>query len=452
MLWKSSLRLFETIRQRGGSTSVLKTAFTFVLLLTAFGCWGQVGIPKTPAGNALQAWLDAINSGEVAKVSAYVKSTDSTQTVDWLMSLSQHSGGFELLSAQSKGPWLISFHVRERNTTTEAAGSIKVRKSQTLTVTSFTIRPLPPGAVIDDIALDAAERTRVIDGAIAALKEYYLYPDVAGKMADALLQDKRSGNDNVETDGGAFAFSLTKLLRVISHDKHLEVIYNPFKLHQGPPEVVDNRVGHSQDRPDNCGITSTRILAGNVGYLKVDAFPEITQCQSRIEAVMHTINQTDSLIFDLRQNHGGDPRTVALIASYLFDHPTHLNDMYNPRTGTTEASWTQSPIPGNNLASKPVFVLTSAMTFSGGEEFCYDLKMLQRATIVGESTGGGAHPIRLHQIDDHFTIAVPFAKPVNPISKTDWEGSGVVPEVSVKATEALETAIKLAADKPKHRK
>jgi C-terminal processing protease CtpA/Prc len=195
-----------------------------------------------------------------------------------------------------------------------------------------------------------------------------------------------------------------------------------------------------------------KILAGNIGYLKVDAFSDLAQCRSSIEAAMHFVNHASSLIFDLRQNHGGDPHTVALIASYLFDHPTHLNDMYNPRSGTTEEIWTQSPIPGNTLAGKPAFVLTSAMTFSGGEEFCYDLKMLKRATIVGERTGGGAHQIRLHKIDDHFTIAIPFATPVNPISKTDWEGRGVLPNVSVNAKDALETAIKVAAEEPRDRK
>jgi C-terminal processing protease CtpA/Prc len=193
-------------------------------------------------------------------------------------------------------------------------------------------------------------------------------------------------------------------------------------------------------------------MDGNIGYLKVDAFPELALCRPSVEAAMHFVNQADSLIFDLRQNHGGDPHTVALTASYLFDHPVHLNDMYNPRSGTTEGSWTQSPIPGNNLIGKPIFILTSAMTFSGGEEFCYDLKMLRRATIVGERTGGGAHPISLHQIDDQFTIAVPFAKPVNPVFKTDWEGSGVVPDVNVKAKDALETATKLAMDGPGHRR
>jgi C-terminal processing protease CtpA/Prc len=173
------------------------------------------------------------------------------------------------------------------------------------------------------------------------------------------------------------------------------------------------------------------------------------ECRSSLEAAMHSVNDAESLIFDLRQNHGGDPRMVAQIASYLFDRPTHLNDMYNPRSGTTEESWTRSPILGNKLANKPVFVLTSAMTFSGGEEFCYDLKILQRAKIVGDRTGGGAHPVSLHRIDDHFAIAVPFAKPINPISKDNWEGTGVAPSVELKEANALETAVKLAKSNPK---
>jgi retinol-binding protein 3 len=104
-------------------------------------------------------------------------------------------------------------------------------------------------------------------------------------------------------------------------------------------------------------------------------------------------------------------------------------------------------VPGTRFADKPAFVLTSAETFSGAEEFCYDLKNLKRATLVGETTGGGAHLVGPHRIDDHFAVGVPFARAVNPISKKDWEGTGVEPDVKVKASDALATAQKLAEDK-----
>jgi retinol-binding protein 3 len=439
-------------RQRHGNRGSAVHAILLAFLLslrTSYG-WTQISIPKTRSGHVLRAWLDAVNSGNPANIQAYVRSIDPTQTVDWLVSLSQHSGGFSLLSVTSKGPRLISFHVKEKESATEAFGSIRVRDSTQLRVLCFTLRPLPPNALIEDVVLDRTEKERVIDGAIVNLKERYLYSDVSGKMADGLLKSEQRDDEREETDGGAFAFSLTKQLRDISHDKHLEVIYTPFTVLQGPQPAVANDAAHApqERRRDDCGISNAKILAGNIGYLKVDAFSDPVVCRSSLKVAMVRLNNAAALIFDLRQNHGGDPRMVALIASYLFDQPTHLNDMYNPRSRTTEESWTQSPIAGNKLANKPAFVLTSAMTISGGEEFCYDLKMLKRATIVGERTGGAAHTASLHRIDDHFAIAVPFAKPVNPISKSDWEGTGVAPDVEVKEGNALTKTMKLARNNP----
>jgi C-terminal processing protease CtpA/Prc len=121
--------------------------------------------------------------------------------------------------------------------------------------------------------------------------------------------------------------------------------------------------------------------------------------------------------------------------------------MYNPRETPTQQSWTQSPVPGNRLADKPVYVLTSASTWSGAEQFSYDLKMLKRVTIVGETTRGGADAGVFHRIDDHFGIGIPEVRAINPFSKTDWEGTGVEPDVKVKAANALETAEKLAESK-----
>ena len=135
---------------------------------------------------------------------------------------------------------------------------------------------------------------------------------------------------------------------------------------------------------------------------------------------------------------------VTLIASYLFDHPEY---MYNPREAPTRKSWTQSPVPGNRLADKPVHVLTSAKTISGAEQFCYDLKMLKRATLVGERTRGEAHAGGWHRIDDHFGIAVPETSAINFFSKTDWENTGVEPDVKVNVADALVTAEKLAESK-----
>jgi C-terminal processing protease CtpA/Prc len=138
------------------------------------------------------------------------------------------------------------------------------------------------------------------------------------------------------------------------------------------------------------------------------------------------------------------PNMVALMASYLFDHPEYF---YNPRENTTQDSWTRSPVPGNNLADKPVYVLTSARTFSGAEQFCYNLKMLNRATLVGETTGGAAHSGVWYRIDDHFGMGIPETKTINPYATPDWADTGVEPDVRVNVSDALETAVKLAQAK-----
>jgi C-terminal processing protease CtpA/Prc len=149
-------------------------------------------------------------------------------------------------------------------------------------------------------------------------------------------------------------------------------------------------------------------------------------------------------LFDLRENRGGEPAMVAFMAAYFFDHPEYL---YNPRENSTEQSWTRSPVPGNRLADKPAYVLTSARTFSGAEQFCYDLKMLKRVTLVGEGTGGAAHSGVWHRIDDHFGMGIPETKAINPFSKSDWAEVGVEPDVNVRAGDALKTAVKLAESK-----
>jgi hypothetical protein len=317
-------------------------------------------------------------------------------------------------------------------------------------LTAFALaRPAQTGSrsPATQITLDGPERRRVIGAAIANLKRYYIDPDIGEKTADALLAGQKSGLYEAVMDGAAFASLLTMQMRQVAHDPHLRMLYNAVKTPARPPgppppEVLADY--RKQMEQNNCTFETVRILPQNIGYLKLNSFPYPPVCQSTATAVMASLNQADAIIFDLRDNGGGSPQMVTLLASYLFDHPTHLNDLYNRAKNSTQQFWTLPPIPGNKLADKPAYILTSARTFSAAEAFSYDLQVLKRATLVGETTAGGGYASSFHWIDDHFGIIVPDAMPINPISKRNWEGKGVEPDVKVNADDAQATAEKLA--------
>jgi hypothetical protein len=410
--------------------------------------WAQPVIPDTPAGHTLKAWLDAFDSGDRAAIETYVKTVDQSQSVDGMTSFRKQTGGFELLSIESSEPLHTRFRVKEKNGPTTALGNLMVKDGQPPTVGTFGLRALPPGVVLENVTMDAAERKKVIDGVAADLKEYYVEPATAQQMAEALTAHETKGDYNAISDGDAFATRLTKDLQDVSHDKHLRVDFSPFKAPpRAEPTPEDEARFHQQMEHDNCAFDKVEILANNIGYVKFNGFMDASFCGSTVVAAMGFMAHTDAIIFDLRQNGGGQPAMVTLIASYLFDKPTHLIDIYNRKEDSTTQNWTLSYLPGPRLTSQPVFVLTSKRTFSGAEEFAFDLKNQKRATIVGEATGGGAHPVSGHAVADYFMVGVPFAKSLDPVTKTNWEGTGVEPDVKVPAADALTAAEKLANEK-----
>jgi hypothetical protein len=308
-----------------------------------------------------------------------------------------------------------------------------------------------------DMKMDAATHARVIDGAVAKLNEFYVFPEAAKKMAEAVQARLKSGAYDAITGADDFAAALTDDLQAVNHDKHLRVNFSPHvlpKMEPGAnptpnPSAVAQR--KAEFERNNCAFERVERLASNIGYLKFNGFLDPEICGPTVAAAMNFLAHVDALIIDLRANGGGEPKMVAYICSYLFAEPTRLSDLYNRKEDKTTEFWTLRDVPGARLANKPVFVLTSKGTFSGAEAFTYDLKSLKRAMIIGETTGGGAHPVSGHRIDDHFFISVPFARAINPITKTNWEGTGVEPDIKVPASEALEVAKKMAAEQIKKR-
>jgi C-terminal processing protease CtpA/Prc len=194
-------------------------------------------------------------------------------------------------------------------------------------------------------------------------------------------------------------------------------------------------------RLDNFGIRRAERLDGNVGYLDVRRIPIPANAGPAITAAMELVAGTYALILDLRHNGGGAPEGVLYWCSYLLDEkPIHLNDIYHADTGETRQFWTLPYLPGTRYVDRPVYVLISGHTFSGGEEFCYNLQALGRAELIGETTGGGAHPTRPFPISGAVHIGIPFARSINPITGTNWQGTGVIPDVAVPEAEAFDVA------------
>jgi hypothetical protein len=303
-----------------------------------------------------------------------------------------------------------------------------------------------------DLTIDAATRTQVIEGVLKRLNDSYVFPETAKKMEQSIMERVRKQEYDQITSAKEFATKLTSDLQEVSHDKHLRVRYS----NRAIPERGPRREPTAQEREEqkrelawmNHGFSKVERLPGNIGYLEFLNFMDEELGADTVAAAMNFVNGTDALIIDMRNNGGGNPAMVALVCSYLFGpEPVHLNDLYWREGNRTDEFWTKKEIAGKRYLNKDVYVLTSKRTFSGAEEFTYNLKNLKRATIIGETTGGGAHPGGGFRINEHFGMFVPTGRAISPITKTNWEGTGVTPDVAVPADQALLTARVMALKK-----
>jgi hypothetical protein len=304
-----------------------------------------------------------------------------------------------------------------------------------------------------DLTIDATVREGVVEALAKALESDYVFPDKGKAMADDLRRRlKEKEYDTVES-ARAFAKLLAEHVRAISDDKHLRVRYSPEAMREptaarrepAPEEIEEMRRFTARM---NHGFDKVERLDGNIGYIDLRGFMPAQFGGETAAAAMNFVANTEALIIDVRKNGGGDPAMVALVCSYLFGpEPVHLNDLYFRPEDSTHQWWTLPYVPGRRFEGKPVFVLTSNRTFSAAEEFTYNLKNLKRATIIGETTGGGAHPGGVRRLGEHFSAFIPTGRAINPISKTNWEGTGVEPDVPVRADLAYDTAYLAALEK-----
>ena len=298
-----------------------------------------------------------------------------------------------------------------------------------------------------DRAIDAATRTRVIDGVLRQLDSAYVFPDKAKEMDRAVRARQKRGEYDRLTSARALADSLTEHLQAVSHDKHLRVRYSARPIPDEPPDAEptaeQQREAETFGRQVNFGVEKAERLQGNIGYLEIRSFGfSAAMADAALAAAMYFLGNTDALIIDVRRNGGGDPEMVALLCSYLMGPGEILiNKFYWRPADRWDESRTKATVSGRHYGTtRPVYVLTSDRTFSGAEEFAYDVQTQQRGEIVGDTTGGGAHPGGMRRVTENFGVWVPSGRAVNPVTGTNWEGTGVRPDVAVPADQALRTA------------
>jgi hypothetical protein len=296
--------------------------------------------------------------------------------------------------------------------------------------------------------VDAEIRAAVVTELGTLLRDRYVHADVGITCADELDGRLAGGDFDTVSDAGDFCQILTRILQDISHDKHLHVDRgNPNLPVETSIDTDDStRRRREQGRRRNFGFEQILRLDGNVGVLDLRGFMPVEDGGETAIAAMNFLSTSDAIIIDLRQNGGGDPEMVQLISSYFFDEPTHLNSLYWRADDRTDEFWTHEDVTGQRMGDVPLFVLTSRRTFSAAEEFTYNLKTQKRATIIGETTGGGAHPGDVHSLPGQLTVFMPEGRAINPITGTNWEGTGVEPDIETDANSAFEQAVQLALE------
>lgn len=416
---------------------------------------GASAIPDTAAGRTLRAWLDAFNSGDPARMTEFVERYKDPEGLR-IINDRARTGGFALVAIEHSEPRKLTFVVQENATETPTIGWLRVADGDPAAIESFTLVPIPHGKAAADIhpEIDAATKTRIVEAAARALDVAYVYPALAKQMGQALRQHLANGDDDAITHGPDFAVALTHQLEEVGHDRHVRLEWQaqapPLDSHDPTPE--DQARMKQELENMNCGFSKTERLDGNLGYVKLDVFGPADICGASATAAFAALGDVDAVIFDLRDNGGGFPDMITYVESYLFAKRTHIYDMFDRVENKATPVWTNPNVPGKKLPTQPVYVLTAKRTFSGAEAFAYDLQTTKRATIIGEATGGGAHPTGPVPLDEHFVLMVPSSRPINAVTKTDWEGTGVKPDIEVPAAEALAKAQQLAAAKLRARK
>lgn len=288
----------------------------------------------------------------------------------------------------------------------------------------------------DEVVLDGAMRTQAIDSLVMELNQHYVFPETAKQIETLLRKRQQDGKYDALGNGMRFAAQLTADMASVAHDKHMKVRFSPRFLPPGrDPDMA------SAPANGKSGIDQVGRLTPAIGYLRISAFPPPSLVAEKYASAMNTLSDTDALVIDVRDHRGGSPQSVALLISYFVDRRTRLNDIWSRDSGQTQQFWTEDRPGGKRYGGeKPIVILAGPRTGSAGEDFTYTMQALKRATIIGEPTWGGAHPVASYRLSGHLYADIPNSRSISPITRSNWEGTGVKPDIAAPQADALAVA------------
>lgn len=320
---------------------------------------------------------------------------------------------------------------------------LPIRQRTALVALLLATGAAPAAAQSDDVAVDAATRDRLVCFVAERVGERYVDPAVAARVRAEVMALHRAGRYGALHTASALTDTLTADLWRIGGDSHLQVVYSvrPRLINPGgEPTQEEARQQRERAAARNFGWHRVERLDGNVGYIEVGRFEPLEDAGAVMAAAMQFLSNTDALIVDLQTNGGGHARTVGAFESYFLPPGVHVSTLHRRDPADSARSVTEATLPAPRYLDRPIYVLTAARTYSGAEAFAYDLRSQRRATLVGETTRGGANPGEWQQMDEHFAVFVPTARVVNAVTGGNWEGTGIVPDVATAAREALPAA------------
>ncbi|MEV7417434.1 S41 family peptidase [Streptomyces sp. NPDC089919] len=287
----------------------------------------------------------------------------------------------------------------------------------------------------------------IIERALERIGAGYVFPEKVAAV-EAAVRERAAAGAYRELAGPELCAAVTADLQEVCPDKHLRLMWVEEAQSLEPADEDGGEAAfRALLRAENHGVLRVEQLEGNIGLIELRLITTAVDGAAVIGAAMQLVAGSSALVLDLRRCRGGSPEGAAMWNSYFFpDDQVHLNDIYSRSTDSTRQYWTAGHLPAPRYPDRPVYVLTSATTFSGGEDVAYTLQAHGRAVVVGETTRGGAHPTARHPVSEHVLVTVPTARSINTVTGTNWEGVGVRPDVAVPADEALEAALKAARD------